>query len=170
MARGWKGPRPVALRLQEAVMLDVFPDSPATIADFWITDQKHYEALYYPIRAGEITAEDLDRVLGDPAKITKLVNKSPSNPHKGIVFGKGSGLGAIDDPNVDKWSVEVWSSDGRYLNETLYLTAADMMSLDAALWGLMQKGLLQDFRMRKDLPARSSLDEFAKKVKDLIAS
>lgn len=91
---GWKGPRPVALRLYEAVMLDVFPDSTAAIADFWITDQQHYEALYYPIRAGEITLKDLDRVLGDPEAITKLVNKSPSNPHKGIVFGVGEhGLG-----------------------------------------------------------------------------
>lgn len=70
-------------------MFDLFPDSPAVIADFFITDQQHYEALYYPIRAGEITVQDLDRVLDDPEAITKLVNRSPSNPHKGIVFGFG---------------------------------------------------------------------------------
>lgn len=92
----WKGPRPVARKLFEAIAFDVYPDSPAVLADFFITDQQHYEALYYPIREGEITLEDLDRVLGDPKAITELVNKSPSNPHQGIVFGFGGseGLGA----------------------------------------------------------------------------
>lgn len=95
MAKNRKSPRPVAKRLYEAVAFDLFPDSPAVIADFFITDQEHYEALYYPIRAGEITLEDLDRVLGVPKAITEIVNKSESNPHKGIVFGFGGpeGLG-----------------------------------------------------------------------------
>lgn len=87
-------------------MLDLFPDSTAVIADFFITDQKHYEALYYPIRAGEISVEDLDRVLGDPKAITKLVNKAPSNPHKGIVFGEGSGLG---NPRAHLWE-KLWGT------------------------------------------------------------
>ncbi len=95
-ARAGKGRpvRPVVTRLIEAVALDVFPDSPAVLVDFEISDQAHYEALYYPIRAGEITAEDLDRVLGDAEAITRLVNAAPSNPHKGIVFGSmETGLG-----------------------------------------------------------------------------
>ncbi len=80
--------RPTAQRTYEALMFDLWPDSPAAISDFWLTDQKHYEALYYPVRAAEITVEDLDRVLGDAEAITELVNAMPSNPHKGIVFGE----------------------------------------------------------------------------------
>lgn len=100
----WPGVRPVVTRLMEAVAFDVWPDSPATIADFWITDQAHYEALYGPIRAGEITAEDLDRVLGDAEAITKLVNEAPSNPHPGIAFGRGgsSTLGIARIPYADE--------------------------------------------------------------------
>ena len=79
--------RPVANTAYMAIMMDLWPNSPAAIADFFLTDQRHYEALYYPIRAGEITIEQLDQVLGDAAALTKLVNASPSNPHKGIVFG-----------------------------------------------------------------------------------
>jgi len=79
--------RPVAKSLYTALVLDMWPDSPATIADFFLTDQRRYEALYFPIRAGEITVEQLDQVLGDAAAITRLVNESPSNPHKGVIFG-----------------------------------------------------------------------------------
>lgn len=82
--------RPTARRTYEALMFDLWPDSPAAIADFWLTDQEHYEALYYPVRASEITVEDLDRVLGDAKAITELVNAMPSNRHKGIVFGESS--------------------------------------------------------------------------------
>lgn len=88
-ARRRRAVRPVVRSLVEAVAFDLFPDSPAVLADFWITDQAHYEALYYPIRAGEISEEDLDRALGDPEALTALVNRAPSNPHKGIVFGEG---------------------------------------------------------------------------------
>lgn len=91
--------RPTARRMFEAVLMDLWPDSPAAITDFWLTDQKHYEALYYPIRRSEITVEDLGQVLGDPEAITDLVNSMPSNPHKGIVFGEppsgGNGYGAM---------------------------------------------------------------------------
>lgn len=81
--------RPTAMRLLEHIALDLYPDSPAVLADFWITDQAHWEALYYSIQAGDISIEDLDRILGDPEAITEAVNLSPSNPHKGIVFGEG---------------------------------------------------------------------------------
>jgi hypothetical protein len=93
--------RPTAIRTWQALLMDMWPDSPAAIADFWLTDQKHYEALYYPIRAAEITMEDLDQVLGDPEAITKLVNSMPSNPHKGIVFGGDSGDGGPWDPTLN---------------------------------------------------------------------
>jgi hypothetical protein len=100
--RGGRPVRPVVQRLLEAVAFDVYPDSPAVLVDFEISDQLHYEALYYPIKAGEITPEDLDRVLGDPEAITELVNKAPSNPHKGIVFGwnPGRGGGALGIADV----------------------------------------------------------------------
>jgi len=79
--------RPTAQRTYVALTLDMWPDSPAAIADFWLTDQEHYEALYYPVRAGQITVEDLDRVLGDPEAITGLAASMPANPHRNIVFG-----------------------------------------------------------------------------------
>jgi hypothetical protein len=128
VAKNWKGPRPVAIKLQEAVMFDLFPDSPAVIADFFISDQQHYEALYYPIRAGEITVQDLDRVLGDPEAITKLVNATPSNPHHGIVFGYGAGMGATgrelwekryQDPRAAEY-LAWWDATGRELSEKRY--------------------------------------------------
>ena len=71
--------------LFESVMMDIHPHGPA-IVDFGLTDQKHFEALYYPIRKGEITQDDLRKVSGDGPAITKLVNRSRSNPHRGIKF------------------------------------------------------------------------------------
>jgi hypothetical protein len=68
------------------IMLDLWPRSNAAKCDFGIDSKLHYEALYYPIRSGEITAEKLDAVLGDGPAITNLVNSCDSNPHKGIVF------------------------------------------------------------------------------------
>jgi hypothetical protein len=126
VAKNWKGPRPVAIKLQKAIMFDLFPDSPAVIADFFITDQQHYEALYYPIRAGEITVEDLDRVLGDPEAITKLVNATPSNPHHGIVFGEGQPqpeMGSYDDDDGDL--VDIPSPEGSV--KGAYLSHKDLM-------------------------------------------
>jgi len=66
-------------------MLDEWPRM-AAVVDFGIDDQQHYEALYYPIRNGEIKAEQLEKVLGIGPEITKLVNSCPANPHKGIIF------------------------------------------------------------------------------------
>lgn len=67
-------------------MLDLWPHSNAAVCDFGIDSQKHYEALYHPVRSGEITAEQLDAVLGDGPAITKLVQACSSNPHKDIIF------------------------------------------------------------------------------------
>lgn len=78
--------RPLTHELVTAIMLDKLPESPAIVTDFGIESQQHYEALYYPVRAGEITAEQLDEALGNGPKLTELVRRSPSNPHKEITF------------------------------------------------------------------------------------
>lgn len=77
--------RPITERLLRAVLLDMWPDHTA-IVDFGIDSQAHYEALYYPIRAGEITPEALDAALGHGRKLTELVQRAPSNPHHGLAF------------------------------------------------------------------------------------
>ena len=77
--------RPVTQGLVDAIMLDVLP-RPSAVVDFGIDTQEHYEALYYPVRAGDITPECLDAALGDGPALTALVGKAESNPHKGIVF------------------------------------------------------------------------------------
>jgi hypothetical protein len=77
--------RPVTRNLVEAIMLDMWPRT-AAIVDFGLDDQEHYEALHAPIRAGEITDEQLDDALGNGPKLTKLVNACETNRHKGIVF------------------------------------------------------------------------------------
>ena len=80
--------------LFDSVMKDMWPGMGAMV-DFGLDGfgaagradaQKRYEALYYPIRAEEITMQQLRQVVGDGAAITKLVNRCPSNPHKGIKF------------------------------------------------------------------------------------
>lgn len=89
--------RPVTQSLFGLIMLDLMPGSPAVMADFgldgWgatedrkLAAHRRYEALYYPIRAGEITVEQLDQALGNGPKLTLLVRHAPSNPHKEIVF------------------------------------------------------------------------------------
>jgi len=80
------GIRPVTARLFEAMLLDIWPDSAAAIVDFGLDSQAHYEALHSAIRAGEISAVQLDAALGNGAKLTALVRSSPSNPHKDIEF------------------------------------------------------------------------------------
>lgn len=77
--------RPVTQDCYESLMMDEWPRA-AAICDFGIDSQKHYEALYDPIRKGEIKIEDLERVLGSGPAITELVNQCPANRYKGIVF------------------------------------------------------------------------------------
>lgn len=71
--------------LVEAIEMDVYPTA-AAVVDFGVTDQAHYEALYYPVRAGEITAEQLDAALGNGPALTALARGARSNPHKEITF------------------------------------------------------------------------------------
>lgn len=84
--------RSVTEKLYTSIMLDIFPNSPAVLCDFGLDGwggsniQMCYEALYYPIRNGEITIEELDAALGNGPALSELVNKCPHNPHKGIHF------------------------------------------------------------------------------------
>lgn len=55
---------------------------------FGLTTPRHFEALLSAFYSGELTLEDLDRSVGNPALLTEIVNRTPSNPHKGIVFGE----------------------------------------------------------------------------------
>lgn len=72
--------------LFNSVMMDAWPGN-AAVVDFGIVSQKHYEALYGPIRNGDIKLSDLRRVVGDGPAITKLVNRFSSNRHRNqVVF------------------------------------------------------------------------------------
>jgi hypothetical protein len=77
--------RPVTRGLVTALLLDAQP-SPAAMVDYGIDSQRHYEALYYPVREGEITGPQLEAAYGDGQKLTALARNAPSNPHKDITF------------------------------------------------------------------------------------
>ena len=77
--------RPTTRNLVEAVMRDAWPSDAAEI-DFGIDSQKHYEALYFPIREGKILPKALDEALGHGEKLTGLVRDAASNPHKDVEF------------------------------------------------------------------------------------
>jgi len=97
--------RPVTLNMVDSIMLDNFGTlRPAALVDFGIDSEAHYEALYYPVRAGDITPEALDAALGDGPALTKLVDVE-SNPHKGIVF-KTAYDGYGDDDGGDTLVIE----------------------------------------------------------------
>lgn len=78
--------RPLVQHLFDSFMKGVWPDGPAAVTDFGIDSDEHYEALSTAVRNGEISAEDLDRALGDGRLLTKLAREAPSNPHKSITF------------------------------------------------------------------------------------
>lgn len=77
--------RPSTRDLITSVMLDTWPNL-AAIVDFGLETQEQYEALYYPLRQGEISPKELDAALGDGKKLTELARQSPSNPHKDVEF------------------------------------------------------------------------------------
>lgn len=77
--------RPTTRHLVSSILLDAWPNHAAAV-DFGIDSQKHYEALYFPVREGEITPETLDAALGDGQKLTALVREAASNPHKDVEF------------------------------------------------------------------------------------
>src|SRR5579864_4832721 len=77
--------RPTTRHLVTSILFDAWPNHAAAV-DFGIDSQKHYEALYFPIREGEITPETLDAALGDGLKLTELARDAASNPHKDVEF------------------------------------------------------------------------------------
>lgn len=77
--------RDTTRNLVESIMLDVWPRRGA-IVDFGLKSQEHYEALYYPLREGEITPEQLDAALGKGDALTALARSAQTNPHKQIAF------------------------------------------------------------------------------------
>ncbi len=83
--------RPLTTQLIEAVMRDEWPGYACQVdfgLDGWAgTDyQRCYEALYYPIRKREITAEQLDAAMGNGPRLTELARSCLHNPHKEIEF------------------------------------------------------------------------------------
>ena len=104
--------RPVTQNLVESIMLDMWPRA-AAICDFGLDSQEHYEALHGPIRAGEVTPEQLDEALGNGKKLTKLARSLPSNPHKDIVFETDYDfLEDEDDDATDGDLAEPWGAKG----------------------------------------------------------
>jgi ribosomal protein S18 acetylase RimI-like enzyme len=96
---------------------------------FSLATPRHFEALRAAFNAAEITIEDLDRAIGKPEEMTAVVNRSPSNPEKGIVFappalGAPPSMGSSDIPEENvrvDWSglpyetgeIEILTPDGR---------------------------------------------------------
>ena len=82
-SRAQAAPPPVrdtTRNLVEAIWLDAWPRSGA-IVDFGLKSQEHYEAMYYPVREGEISREALDAALGKGEELTALA-PARSNPHR----------------------------------------------------------------------------------------
>jgi hypothetical protein len=71
--------------LMRAIVLDVSPHK-ATREMFGIRTQEHLEAIYEPVRHGEITRQQLHDAVGDGANLTAMVNAARTNPHLGIEF------------------------------------------------------------------------------------
>ena len=67
------------------IQADKWPSKVAQ-CDFGITDEQHYEALYYPIVSGELQSHHLVEIAGFGVAITAVVNECKNNPHKGIEF------------------------------------------------------------------------------------
>jgi hypothetical protein len=77
--------RPTTRNLVTSILMDVWPNH-AAIVDFGIDSQKHYEALYYPVREAEIMPKELDAALGHGEKLTAMTREAASNPHKDVEF------------------------------------------------------------------------------------
>ena len=118
--------RPTTRTLVTSILTEAWP-SHAAVVDFGIDSQKHYEALYFPIREAEIMPKALDAALGDGPKLTALVQESASNPHKDVEFhtswdlilGRGASMAAdkisLNDLRNDK--VATHASDREMVRE-----------------------------------------------------
>jgi hypothetical protein len=96
--------RPTTRDLVTSVLMDAWPGH-AAVVDFGIDSDKHFEALYYPIRTAEILPHTLDAALGHGEKLTALTRQAASNPHKDVqfhtswdlIFGRESGGRSPED-------------------------------------------------------------------------
>lgn len=77
--------RETTRNLVTSILMDEWPRR-AAVVDFGIDSQKHYEALYYPIREAEILPQALDAALGNGAALTAMLREAASNPHKDVTF------------------------------------------------------------------------------------
>ena len=77
--------RPTTRDLVTSILMDSWPGH-AAIVDFGIDSDKHFEALYFPIREAEILPKALDAALGHGEKLTALTRQAASNPHKDVHF------------------------------------------------------------------------------------
>lgn len=70
-------------------------ENPAQVLEvikaFGFPSPRHFEAVLHSAFSGELTPEDLDLALEHPEILGELVNRSPSNPHKGIDFSGAEG-------------------------------------------------------------------------------
>lgn len=77
--------RPTTRSLVMSILMESWP-SHAAVVDFGIDSQKHYEALYHPIREAEIMPKALDAALGNGEKLTALTRTAASNPYQDVEF------------------------------------------------------------------------------------
>jgi hypothetical protein len=77
--------RDTTRNLIEAIWADEWPRNGA-IVDFGLRSQAHYEAIYYGVRDGQITPEQIDAALGRGEALTTLARSARSNPHRQIAF------------------------------------------------------------------------------------
>jgi hypothetical protein len=92
--------------LVDAVLMDEWPSMP-TVIDYGIRTQKHYEALYFPIRRGEVTAGQLHSACLNGGKaLTKLISSLSSNPHKHLEFDNPYPIFSEEDCRFEDWELE----------------------------------------------------------------
>lgn len=79
--------KPVTEGLIDAIFLDVWPRG-AAIVDFGLVSTRHFEAVYYAVRHGDVTPAELDQAIGSGPKLTALMERAENNPHRGrgLVF------------------------------------------------------------------------------------
>lgn len=88
----YKGATPVDLAKPDTLLFYGLAQTqtPEVIAKvaiaFGLPTPQHLIALSSAFWSGDLTMEDLDRSVGRPERLTELVNRCPSNPHKDIVF------------------------------------------------------------------------------------
>ena len=99
--------RDTTRNLVEAIRADEWPRNGALV-DFGIRSQEHYEALYYGVRDGQITPEQLDAALGKGDALTALARSARGNPHREIAFR--TDWDAIREEDERRRQAEAWAA------------------------------------------------------------